>query len=428
MRAASSASPRAGSVSDGTTGETPVPLLRCLRFRLVRRGLPFLVLLGVTAGAGLLFCPQLRAWYHLRAARVESQRYHTAQAIRHLHICRDIWPRDAEVLLLAARAARRAQVYDDTERLLSMYREVRGSDDAFALEHLLLAAERRVDQVSELCWSYLEKGDADAGLLLEALTRGYLRQYRYGEARLCLDRWKQLQPDNPQAFYLEGLFLLDHLHSMSSAADSCRRALELDPDHEEARLGLAVALLQGKSFAQAAQHFEHLRQRQPDNLRVQVGLAECRDGLGQTAEAIQLVQDVLSRQPHFAAALSLRGQFAVTNGQMAEAESNLRQALRFNPMDHRARFSLIFCLEQSGQEEAAKRQRQQLQQMEDDVARFNEIITKEIAQRPTDPKACAGCKARSVWTRIMLRRARLYKIIKRRRNARIPANNYNYWG
>ncbi len=61
------------------------------------------------------------------------------------------------------------------------------------------------------------------------------------------------------------------------------------------------------------------------------------------------------------------------------------QALRRKPMDHRARYSLVLCLEHSGQEEEARREQRQLQQMEDDAARFHEIVTKEIAQRPTDP-------------------------------------------
>jgi len=51
--------------------------------------------------------PQLRAWYHLRAARRALARYHNPQAIRHLQACLRVWPADADVLLLAARAARR---------------------------------------------------------------------------------------------------------------------------------------------------------------------------------------------------------------------------------------------------------------------------------------------------------------------------------
>jgi tetratricopeptide (TPR) repeat protein len=249
----------------------------------------------------------------------------------------------------------------------------------------LLSAECRVDQVADLCWRYVEKGHPDTPLLLEALTRGYLQQYRLGKVRICLDRWRQLQPDNPQAWYLEGLFLFDYLHASAAAMDSYRRAVELDPEHEEARLGLAVALLGDKNFTEAAEHFEHLRQCQLDNLSVQVGLAECLDGLGRQVEAEQLVDAVLVRQPNFAPALSLRGQFALKSGQLAEAETWLRQALQRKPTDHRARYNLSLCLERNGKEEEARQEQRQLRQMEEDLARFNEIVTKEIAQRPTDP-------------------------------------------
>lgn len=344
-----------------------------------------LALLAAAAAALVAGRPHLRAWYHFRAARSEVQHYHNPQAVRHLRICREAWPRDPEVLLLAAQVARRARVYADTERLLRLYREVRGRDAAFDFEQLLLAAECRVDQVADPCWHGMEENRYNAPQILESLTRGYLRQYRLGQARLCLDRWRQMQPDNPQVFYLQGLFLLDYLHVRSAAVDSYRRAVEMDPDHEEARLGLAVALLGGKEFSEAAEHFKHLRQCQPDNRSVQVGLAECLDGMGETAEAIQLVDEVLAREPEFTAALALRGQIALQAGQLTEAENWLRQALRRKPWDHRIRYNLILCLHRNSQEDKVRREQQQLQQIEKDAARFNEIVTKDIAQRPTDP-------------------------------------------
>lgn len=376
---------RAGSVSDGTAGATPVSSGHRFRFRLVRRWWMLLVLVSLLAVGGVVARPHVRAWHHRRAARLELQRYHTSEAIHHLLICRDIWPRDAETLLLSARAARRAQVYGDAERLLHIYREVRGRDQAYTFEQLLLAAESRVDEVSEACWKGLEEGRYDAPLLMEALTTGYLRQYRLGQARLCLDRWKREQPGNPQAFYLEGLLNLDYLHDSSHAVASYRRAVELDAGHKDARLGLAVALLMDKNTAAAAEQFERLLQSQPDNARVQVGLAECLDDLGRTDEAMRLLNDVLSRQPQLPSALSLRGQLAVKHGQWSEGAETLRQALRRNPLDHRALYSLILCLERSGKEDEARQHRRRLQQMEDDTARFHEIVTKEIAERPRDP-------------------------------------------
>jgi Flp pilus assembly protein TadD len=118
---------------------------------------------------------------------------------------------------------------------------------------------------------------------------------------------------------------------------------------------------------------------------VQVGLAECLDSLGQTDKATRLLNDMLTRQPQLPSTLSLRGQLAVKNGQWSEGAEALRQALRGNPLDHRALYSLILCLERSGKEEEARQHRCQLQQIEDDTARFHEIVTKEIAQRPRDP-------------------------------------------
>jgi predicted Zn-dependent protease len=343
------------------------------------------VLLGLVAAAGAWAWPHVQASYHFRAARAELQRYHTAQAIRHLQVCLRVWPHDPDVLLLAARAARRARSYSEAERLLEVYQQARGLDDAATLEQLLLSAERRVDQVAGLCWRHAEQGHPDTPLILEALTRGYLRQYRLVEARRCLDYWLQSQPDNPQALCLEGLFHLDYGHATSAALASYRRAVGLDPDHEEARLGLAVALLEGRNFGEAAEHLERLRQSQPDNLSVQVGLAEARIGVGQSAEAVRLADGVLAVQPQFAPALALRGRLALESGQSEEAEPWLHQAVARDPSNHRALYNLIQCLGQNGKEQEARQRRQQLQRMEEDLERFNQIVTKELVQRPRDP-------------------------------------------
>jgi tetratricopeptide (TPR) repeat protein len=343
------------------------------------------ILLGLIAAGFTLASPHVRAWYHLRAARAELEHWHNAQAIRHLQICRRIWPRDPDFLLLAARSARRARSYLEAERLLEMYHQARGLDDACTFEQLLLSAERRIDQVLEVCWHYVEQSHPDTPLILEALTRGYLRQYRLGEARLCLDRWLELYPDHPQALCLEGLFYLDYQHTRSAAQANYRRAVEVDPDHEEARLGLAVTLMDGKEYTEAVQHLEHLRQRQPDNLSIPVGLGECRHGLGDQEEAMRLADGVLAQNPEFVPALSLRGRATLRHGGSAEAETWLRQALRGNPADHRARYSLILCLNQNGKEEEAQQQQGQLEQLEEDLVRFDMIVTKEMLQRPRDP-------------------------------------------
>ena len=155
------------------------------------------LLLAFIVGGAVWARPQLRAWWHLRAARAEIEHYHTSQAIRHLKVCREVWPNDPEVLLLSARAARRAGVYGDCERLLSLYEKERGRDDVFKFERLLLDAECNQDQVVERCWQLIEEGNPNSSLLMESLARGYMRRYRLGMARRCLDRWRQSAAGQP---------------------------------------------------------------------------------------------------------------------------------------------------------------------------------------------------------------------------------------
>src|SRR5207253_2486411 len=170
-----------------------------------------------------------------RAARLALQSYHTPEAIHHLQACLHAWPRDGDVLLMGSQAARRARVYTDADRCLEKYQQVRGCDDPCALELILLSAERSVDQAADVCRRYVEQGHPDTPLILEALARGYMRQYRLPEARFCLQRWLEIQPDNVQATCLEGQLHFDYERAVSTAMDTYRRAVRLDPEHQEAR-------------------------------------------------------------------------------------------------------------------------------------------------------------------------------------------------
>jgi tetratricopeptide (TPR) repeat protein len=345
---------------------------------------------GVVAIATLLVLVFLAgrqglAWYHLHAARSELQRSHNPQAVRHLQSCLRIWPHDPDVLLLAARAARCAGSYDEAEVLLEKYQQARGLDDAGTLEQLLLSAERNVDSVETVCWRHIEQDHPAAREIQEALTRGYLRQYRLVEARMCLQHWRDRAPEDAEAWCLQGRLHLDYERMAYPAIENYRHALELDPDHEDARLGLAVALLETKNYQESAQHLARVAQCQPDNLRVQVGLAECQDFLGNPAEAYRLVEGVLAQHPDYAQALALRGWLALESGQPEEAETWLRRAKARNPADHQARYNLILCLRRNGKEDEAERDERELKEWEDDLKRFNEIVTQDMVKRPHDP-------------------------------------------
>jgi len=295
------------------------------------------------------------------------------------------WPDDPDLLLLAARAERRALHYAEAERLLERYQKARGVDKKYSFEQLLLSAERGVDRVADQCWRYVEQRDEDTPLALEALTRGYFRQYQLGGARKCLNLWLQIQPNNVQALYLNGQYQLDYMHKAELAGDSFRRAVDLDPEHEEARICLAVALLESHdqpNVVEAVKHLEWVQERQPDNFSVRIGLAEGKNDLGQQAEAVKIVDGVLAERPDFPPALALRGRLAADQGQFAEAETWLRQALAGDPNNFVVRYRLVQCLLSNGKEEEGRRLEQESKQVLEDLGRYDQIVTRDLVDSP----------------------------------------------
>jgi tetratricopeptide (TPR) repeat protein len=350
-----------------------------------RRFLAAVALLGFLGALVALVYPHVKAWYHLRAARLALRQYHNAEAIEHLQICLKTWPDDADALLLAARTARRAGNYVEADIALGKYEAQRGVDEAAELERILLRAENGdVDRAAAFCKRWIEQGHRDAPFIFEAMAHAYLHSYRLPDLRLLLQRWRQDQPDNPQVHYVEGE--LHDCEGISEAAvASYQRVLQLDPEHDEARLKLTGALMEQRAFTQMEAHLEHLRRRQPDNLEVLVRSAACCVFLGRVQEAVRLLDDVLARDPDFAPALAERGKIALEQGEYPVAEKMLRKAVEGNPGDHPSRFRLVQCLQQSGKVEEAQKQERQLKQLEADLKRLDEIANRSMAERPYDP-------------------------------------------
>lgn len=350
-----------------------------------RRFLAAVALLGLLVGLTIVAIPQLQAWHHLLAARMAVKKNHNQEAIRHLQICLKTWPTDADVLFLIARTARRVGAYGEAEQALEKYQARRGFDEAATLERILLRAENgELDQVAGFCRDWIEHGHPDTTFIYEASVRGYLQAYRLSDARLCLQRWRQDEPDNPQTYYLEGQ--IHDCEGVSWAAmESYQNVLQADPEHDEARLKLTAALLERRAMPEAAMHLEYLRQHHPDDPLIAVRLAKCRDFLGEQDEAVRLLEEVLARQPHFASALLERGRIALSRGDYKAAEGWLREAVARSPAEHEAHYLLVQCLRRCDKEAEARQEEHKLKLLETDLRRLDEIANVRMSQTPDDP-------------------------------------------
>jgi tetratricopeptide (TPR) repeat protein len=346
----------------------------------------FALLAVIGLGVVLLVGCHFWAWSHFRAGQTALQRHHYAEAYMHGQACQKVWPHDRNVLLLTARAAWGLRAWDESEKWLQECQRQDGvlaPQEDVSLEWVLLrAASGQVDQVQQLCQDLLRQNHPASPRILEALAAGYMCSYRLHQAKECLMKWLAWQPDDAHALYLLGC-IQDYLHEPGALA-KLRRAVELDAEHDEARLNLA-RLLSKEEPSQALSHLEYLSQRKVDNPQLLILMAQCCNLLGRHTEAIQFLDQLLQRYPDCVEALVERGRLEMQVRQLAAAEDYFRQALRRAPGHYMALYNLKICLEQQGKIEEADRYRQRLQQAQEDVQRIEEIVNRRMLLTPHDP-------------------------------------------
>jgi tetratricopeptide (TPR) repeat protein len=344
-------------------------------------------LLGLILAGTSLCGWYIWAAYHLRATRSCLALYHNAEAQLHLEAALRVWPRHPEILLLAARAARRLGATDRAAHLLEMCQDVRGKDDAdLFLEQVLLRVENgEMERLRVFCQTLVQDDHPSAPLVLEAMTRTFVRQFRYAEAQECIGRWLDRQPDNTLALYFKA-YLDEQRQQLRDAVTGYRGVLERDPDYDEARARLVDLLLQLHTPSDALDEAMALRRRRPDDPRLDVLLARCREQLGQVDEAERLLDGVLARYPQDGQALFERGQLAMRAGQSEAAESWLQQAVTQEPGDYKIRFQYFLCLQRNGKAAEAGAQQRRLDQIRADMEQIQEIVTHKMQADPHNPK------------------------------------------
>jgi tetratricopeptide (TPR) repeat protein len=339
-----------------------------------------LIILGI-ATFGLFFWSD----YHLRAARRAVEFGHDAIAIRHLQAYRRVRPSYPDALLLAARVARRQHVWNEAESLLDAYWQQRGDDEDLVLERLCLRAARgEVEAVGYLLQVRIVEDTPMAPLAREALIAGLLYRFRLPEAGKQIDDWLQAEPDNALAWFAQGRWN-ESREQDSEAVNSFRRVLEIDPEHDEARLRMTTHLLELHQGGEALTHLEYLRRRLPGSPEVLMQLAQALDLQDRDAEARDVLDECLRQHADHAGALAERGRIASRDGEDDKAEDYLRRATRLDPSNPTSRYQFYLILNKNGKKAEAERELDARRRIEADIQRIKDILNGPYKKAPNDP-------------------------------------------
>jgi tetratricopeptide (TPR) repeat protein len=323
-------------------------------------------------------------WHEAKAALAADR---PAEARDRLAVCLLVWPRDPEVHLLAARAARLSNDAQAAEDHLNQCLKLHGgATEAVQLEFLLLRVQTgEVDEVAPTLIDCVEKGHPESAIIMETMARAYIQTLRYKPAYACLTRWIEIRPE-AKAYQWRG-WVMERMDHHQTAADDYKRALELDPDLVPVRLRVAEMSLEDSDPQAALPHLERLRKQHPDRPEVLARLGQCRFLQGYLQEARQFLEAAVQKLPRDPLLLVHLAKLEIQEGRPAEAERWSRRALEVDPYDTEAEYTLFSSLQDQGRREEAAVALDRCEKHKALVLQANKLLKEEADHPTTDARA-----------------------------------------
>jgi type IV pilus assembly protein PilF len=211
---------------------------------------------------------------------------------------------------------------------------------------------------------------------------------RFGPAFACISRWIEAEPDSAEPIRWRAA-VLERLNDNEGAMKDYRRALELDPDLTSVRLRLAEMLLERSDPDEALVHLEPLQRQYPDRPDIQARMGQCRFLQNHLEEARHLLESAVDKLPDDSVLLLTLARLEHQDGHPVEAEKWARRALKVDPTDAEAEFTLAASLQAQDRWDEAKAA---LEQFRNDTALLKRVayVLQQDAENPSaDPVAFA---------------------------------------
>jgi tetratricopeptide (TPR) repeat protein len=178
-------------------------------------------------------------------------------------------------------------------------------------------------------------------------ARKDLAQGKPGEAKAAFDELLKQYPNEADLQLFLGIALL-RLRDSQAALVAIKKAIEVDPNHVEARTLLGYVELEVRGDVNAAlREYRKVIELKPDRAEAYSNLAVAQKRQGELDSAIASLNKALELKPAFAQALTTRGGIFAEQYKWTEARRDFDQALKLNPGDDGALYGLSQALREA---------------------------------------------------------------------------------
>jgi tetratricopeptide (TPR) repeat protein len=189
--------------------------------------------------------------------------------------------------------------------------------------------------------------------------------YRFSLAQSCLntkqyqcvlDAYQELLKLNGESAAADMLAgqAYDEMKNTNGAIEQFRAAVKADPKWPNAHYGLGYLLWTQNQCEEAQKEFQAELDNVPDNPQAMSFLADCKVQLGQTSEALPLIEKALKIDPRIARAHMNLGIIYQEQGRQQDALRELTTAARLTPQDSNIHWRLARLYQAMGRKEDAK--------------------------------------------------------------------------
>jgi len=277
-------------------------------------------------------------------------------------------PNQSRIYFLTAQALRRSNQPVAAQRALSRAMELGLPEADGRREFALAEAAKQFSPSTERhLLALLEERPQDEEIV-RALAEGYATRRRWAEADRFFSCWLELAPGCLEAWMARGqarLTAVGYQHGRAeNAAADFREVLRQAPEHYEARLYLAHALISDARMGEAKKELLICRQQRPERAEPLIGLAACAVEERNWGEAETLLKQALEREPRSAYALGMLGDLCLRRQQYEQAISWFQQVLELTPENAAGHLKLAQALRATGKAEQAVAHERAFQQLQ----------------------------------------------------------------